>query len=91
MQRPLIQLSNVYKKFGTNQVLRGVSLRIFKGQVTTIIGKSGTGKSVLLKHMIGLHRPVQGRILIDGMDVAHDIVRGDSIETIRIEYPKGDA
>jgi polar amino acid transport system ATP-binding protein len=44
MQRPLIQLYNVFKKFGTNQVLRGVSLRISQGQVITIIGKS-----VLLK------------------------------------------
>ena len=49
MQRPLIQLFNVFKKGGANQVLRGVSLRIFQGQVTTIIGKS-----VLLKHITGL-------------------------------------
>jgi phospholipid/cholesterol/gamma-HCH transport system ATP-binding protein len=66
MQRPLIQLSNVYKKFGTNQVLRGVSLRIYQGQVTTIIGKSGTGKSVLLKHIIGLLQPDAGEIFLYG-------------------------
>jgi phospholipid/cholesterol/gamma-HCH transport system ATP-binding protein len=66
MQKPLIQLSNVFKKFGTNQVLRGISLRIFQGQVTTIIGKSGTGKSVLLKHIIGLLQPDAGEIFLYG-------------------------
>jgi phospholipid/cholesterol/gamma-HCH transport system ATP-binding protein len=66
MQKPLIQLSNVFKKFGANQVLRGVSLRIFKGQVTTIIGKSGTCKSVLLKHIIGLLQPDAGEIFLYG-------------------------
>jgi len=66
MQRPLIQIYNVYKKFGANQVLRGVSFRIFQGQVTTIIGKSGGGKSVLLKHIIGLLQPDAGEILLDG-------------------------
>ena len=64
--RPIIQFYNVVKKFGTNQVLRGVSLRIFQGQVTTIIGKSGTGKSVLLKHIIGLLRPDASEILLYG-------------------------
>ena len=66
MQKPLIQFYNVFKKIGTNQVLRGISLRIFQGQVTTIIGKSGTGKSVLLKHIIGLHQPDAGEILLYG-------------------------
>jgi len=66
MQRPIIQFYNVYKKFGANQVLRGVSFRIFQGQVTTIIGKSGGGKSVLLKHIIGLLQPDAGEILLDG-------------------------
>ena len=64
LERPIIQFYNVFKKFGTNRVLRGVSLRIFKGQVTTIIGKSGTGKSVLLKHIIGLLQPDAGEILL---------------------------
>ena len=70
MQRPIIQFYNVYKKFGTNQVLRGVSLRIFQGQVTTIIGKSGTGKSVLLKHIIGLLQPDAGEILLYGQPLS---------------------
>jgi phospholipid/cholesterol/gamma-HCH transport system ATP-binding protein len=70
MQRPIIQIYNVFKKFGTNQVLRGVSLRIFQGQVTTIIGKSGIGKSVLLKHIIGLLQPDAGEILLFGQPIS---------------------
>jgi phospholipid/cholesterol/gamma-HCH transport system ATP-binding protein len=70
LDRPIIQFYNVFKKFGTNQVLRGVSLRIFKGQVTTIIGKSGTGKSVLLKHIIGLLQPDAGETLLYGQPIS---------------------
>ena len=53
MQPPLIQFRQVYKQFGNNQVLNGVDLDIFGGEITTVIGKSGGGKSVLLKHIIG--------------------------------------
>ena len=66
MKQPLIKLENVVKKLGQNQVLDGVNLRIYEGEVTTIIGKSGVGKSVLLKHIIGLIKPDSGRILFQG-------------------------
>ena len=66
MEQPLIKLENVCKTFGTNQVLRGINLSIFKGEITTIIGKSGTGKSVLLKHIIGLLSPDSGDIFFEG-------------------------
>ncbi|MGD8764350.1 MAG: ATP-binding cassette domain-containing protein [Desulfobacteraceae bacterium] len=66
MKQPLIQFNNVCKKFDTLQVLRGVSLSISQGEVTTIIGKSGGGKSVLLKHMIGLMIPDAGEIFFNG-------------------------
>lgn len=66
MNRPLIEFENVYKAFGDNAVLTGVNLQIYRGQVTTVIGKSGGGKSVLLKHIIGLLTPDKGRILLDG-------------------------
>jgi phospholipid/cholesterol/gamma-HCH transport system ATP-binding protein len=66
MKQPLIQLAEVYKSFGDNRVLRGANLRIFEGEVTTIIGKSGVGKSVLLKHIIGLSEPDRGKILFRG-------------------------
>ena len=70
MQDPLIQLENVYKRFGENKVLQGASLSIHQGEVTTIIGKSGGGKSVLLKHIIGLIEPDAGTVLFQGQPFA---------------------
>ncbi len=69
MKSPLIELVGVKKKFGSNIVMKGVDLSIYKGEVTTIIGKSGTGKSVLLKHIIGLLHQDYGRIMFSGRDV----------------------
>ena len=66
MEQPLIQLKNVYKTFGTVPVLKGVDLSIYKGETTTIIGKSGVGKSVLLKHIVGLIDHDTGQILFEG-------------------------
>jgi phospholipid/cholesterol/gamma-HCH transport system ATP-binding protein len=66
MTNPLIQFDGVFKSFGDNIVLKGVDLSIYQGQVTTIIGKSGIGKSVLLKHIIGLLEPDAGEILFRG-------------------------
>jgi phospholipid/cholesterol/gamma-HCH transport system ATP-binding protein len=66
MNQALIQFDNVYKRFGANQVLNGANLSIYQGEITTIIGKSGMGKSVLLKHIIGLLKPDSGRILFQG-------------------------
>jgi phospholipid/cholesterol/gamma-HCH transport system ATP-binding protein len=63
---PLIELRNVTKRFGTRTILNRVNLTIFEGDITTIIGKSGVGKSVLLKHIIGLLRPDEGEILFNG-------------------------
>lgn len=66
MRQPLIQLDNIYKSFGSNHVLKGVSLSVYKGEITTIIGKSGGGKSVLLKHIINLVKPDSGSIFFEG-------------------------
>ena len=84
MQRPIIQFYSVFKKFGTNQVLRGVSLRIFQGQVTTIIGKSGTGKSVLLKHIIGILQPDAGEILLYGQPLSK--MKPSQINQLRAKF-----
>lgn len=65
----MIEIRNLKKKFGKNQVLKGVNLNIEKGKTTFIIGSSGCGKSVLLKHIIGLLNPDEGQILIDGEDI----------------------
>ena len=69
MENALIEFQNVTKRFNTRPVLDGINLKINEGDVTTIIGKSGTGKSVLLKHIIGLLSPTEGRILFRGKPV----------------------
>ncbi|MBF8253654.1 MAG: ABC-type transport system involved in resistance to organic solvent, ATPase component [Deltaproteobacteria bacterium] len=69
MGEPLIEFKNVTKSFGERTILDRVNLEVRDGEVTTIIGKSGTGKSVLLKHMIGLLAPTQGEILFRGRPV----------------------
>jgi len=66
----MIELSNVTKTFGTNRVLRGVNLTIPRGQSMVVIGGSGTGKSVLLKSILGLVTPDSGRISLNGVSVA---------------------
>lgn len=62
----MINIKNIEKSFGTKKVLRGVSLNIEKGQSVVIIGGSGSGKSVLLKNILGLMTPDKGEIIIDG-------------------------
>jgi len=70
MDIPLIEFRNVTKRFGDKTVLDKVNVKIYENQITTIIGKSGTGKSVLLKHIIGLLKPDEGAILFHGNPVA---------------------
>jgi len=64
-----IEFQNLYKSYGPKAVLRGASLEIFRGEVMVILGGSGSGKSVTLRHMLGLERPDSGRVLIDGEDI----------------------
>ena len=66
----LIQLENVSKRFGQNIVLDEANLSICQGEITSVIGKSGVGKSVLLKHIIGLIEPDSGRILFQGQPLS---------------------
>lgn len=66
----IIQLKNVHKSFGTQHVLRGLNLDLPKDKVNIILGKSGGGKSVLLKHIIGLLKPDQGEVLVQGEDIS---------------------
>jgi phospholipid/cholesterol/gamma-HCH transport system ATP-binding protein len=65
----MITLSDVYKSFGGNHVLRGVNLHVAKGTSMVIIGGSGTGKSVAIKSILGLVKPDSGTITVDGIDV----------------------
>ena len=66
----MIELSNVHKSFGSKHILRGVDLSVARGESLVIIGGSGTGKSVLLKCVLGLIVPDQGVIRVDGEDVS---------------------
>lgn len=77
-----IELIDVYKKFGNVEVSRGINLTIEAGTTTAIIGRSGEGKSVLLKQMIGLIRPTEGQILIDGIDITQ-LGEGEISETLK--------
>ena len=65
----MIRIEDLHKSFGRNRVLQGVSLQVPRGESMVIIGGSGTGKSVLLKCILGLVHPDAGRILVDGEDV----------------------
>ena len=69
MTQPLIEFKDVVKRFGSRTILDTVNLSVYEGEVTTIIGKSGTGKSVLLKHIIGLLKPDSGSVLFQGQDI----------------------
>ncbi len=66
----MILLKDVHKSFGPKHVLQGINLAIPNGKITCIIGKSGCGKSVLLKHIVGLLTQDQGEVQIDGHSVA---------------------
>lgn len=65
----MIEVRNLQKSFGAQRVLDGVNMRINSGESVVIIGRSGSGKSVLLKHIIGLMHPDGGEVLIDGENI----------------------
>jgi phospholipid/cholesterol/gamma-HCH transport system ATP-binding protein len=69
MADPIVEFRKVSKRFGRLQVLREVDLQLTRGQTTVILGESGTGKSVLLKHMVGLIRPDSGEIYVEGQRI----------------------
>jgi phospholipid/cholesterol/gamma-HCH transport system ATP-binding protein len=80
----VIQVENLYKSFGGQQVLKGVNLEVAKGEIMIIIGQSGGGKSVLLRHLLGLLRADAGRILVDGADIT--ALRGRALDDVRRRY-----
>src|SRR4051812_35895995 len=65
----LIRLIDVYKAFGPKKVLQGFTLDVVEGETMVIIGYSGTGKSVAIKHIVGLLEPDSGRVLVDDLEV----------------------
>ena len=86
MIEPIIELKNVSKRFGSTKVLDDVNLAIYQGETTTVIGKSGVGKSVLLKHMVGLMDPDAGDILYKGSPVARFKARERTAFKEKISY-----
>ena len=80
----MIQFEHVTKSFGPKKVLDDVSYEIAKGEVFMIVGPSGTGKSVSLKHMVRLLTPDSGRVLVAGEDISH--ADGTELERMREHY-----
>lgn len=67
---PLIKVRGLHQHFGENHVLRGVDLDVYRGETLCLLGTSGGGKTVLIKHLLGLIQPEQGSVEIDGVDIA---------------------
>lgn len=80
----MIRCEGVWKRFGPKEVLRGVDLDIHEGQALTIIGRSGTGKSILLKHLIGLILPDQGRVVVDDRDL--NVLKYNELSEVRRSF-----
>jgi phospholipid/cholesterol/gamma-HCH transport system ATP-binding protein len=76
-----IEMQDVHKAFGSKQVLRGLSFRLEEGKLLVVLGQSGTGKSVTLKHLVGLLQPDRGRVLVQGVDVA--TAEGEALAAVR--------
>lgn len=66
---PLIELIDVRKRFGKQEILKGVNLAIYEGKTTVIVGESGKGKSLILKHILGLIKPDSGKVRVFGKDI----------------------
>jgi phospholipid/cholesterol/gamma-HCH transport system ATP-binding protein len=81
---PMIQLIDVRKRFGSQEILKGINLSIYEGKTTIIVGESGKGKSLILKHILGLVRPDKGKVLVEGKDI-NKIGRKD-LKEIRAKF-----
>lgn len=80
----MIQVTGLRRSFGAQAVLRGLDLEVGSGEILVVIGRSGGGKSVLLKHLIGLLRPDAGHILVDGVDITR--LARSALDRIRERY-----
>jgi phospholipid/cholesterol/gamma-HCH transport system ATP-binding protein len=80
----VIRIQQLHKRFGSQPVLRGIDLDIATGEIMVIIGRSGGGKSVLLKHLIGLLRPDAGTVAVDGTEISR--LRGGELDRVRERY-----
>jgi phospholipid/cholesterol/gamma-HCH transport system ATP-binding protein len=83
-ERPMIQIVDLHKTFGEQKVLTGINVTIPEGSTCVILGGSGSGKTVLMKHMIGLLKPDSGQVIVDGEDL---VPLGDAqLEQVRRKF-----
>ena len=80
----MIRIIDVHRSFGSQSVLRGINLRVQKGEILAIIGRSGSGKTVLLRLIIGLIRPNSGQVLIEESDITH--LSGRHLDRVRERF-----
>ena len=78
-EKPIIQVVDLHKSFGDNQVLDGINLDVCKGEVITIIGPSGSGKSTLLRCLNALEQPTSGQVIFDGLNLMAPDVDIDAV------------
>jgi phospholipid/cholesterol/gamma-HCH transport system ATP-binding protein len=81
---PVLSVRNVVNRFGAQTVHDGVNLDVFPGEVLGIVGGSGSGKSVLLRTMLGLHRPTSGEVMVEGHDITQ--LSGDELLAAKRRY-----
>jgi phospholipid/cholesterol/gamma-HCH transport system ATP-binding protein len=67
---PMIDVQDIYKSFNGFPVLKGINIQMMEGTTTVVLGGSGSGKTVLMKHIMGLFKPDKGRVIVDGQDVS---------------------
>jgi phospholipid/cholesterol/gamma-HCH transport system ATP-binding protein len=83
MIEPLIHVQNLVQKIGSQEILRGLTLDLFPGETLVLLGKSGGGKSVFLRHLIGLMRPVSGSIVFEGQEIT--TLKERELEPVRLK------
>jgi phospholipid/cholesterol/gamma-HCH transport system ATP-binding protein len=82
--RPMIEIAELHKTFGEHHVLKGIDLSIGAGSTCVILGGSGSGKTVLMKHMIGLLKPDSGQVRIEGEDIVP--LDAEGLERVRRKF-----
>jgi phospholipid/cholesterol/gamma-HCH transport system ATP-binding protein len=81
---PVLSVRNVVNRFGAQTVHDGVNLDVLPGEVLGIVGGSGSGKSVLLRTMLGLHRPTSGEVMVEGRDITQ--LSGEELLSVKRRY-----
>jgi phospholipid/cholesterol/gamma-HCH transport system ATP-binding protein len=81
MSAVFIEVRDLVQRIGTQEILRGFSIPVIRGETLVLLGRSGGGKSVFLRHLIGLMKPVSGQVLVEGVDITHFTER--ELEAVR--------